>query len=260
MRKRLFAALSAAALMCAGTSWAQEDAGEGRKWIPVETFACTFNDGKSMADLMAVVDEWNAWMDEQAVDNYFASVVTPQYFGEYKMDVGWLGAWKDGHAMGADTEIWINEGGEMSAKFFEVISCTSHTNFASTMLKPPVSDDDNTDNTFVLEFSNCSVNSSKTYEEVMAALGAWTDYQTENGFANSMYLMAPVYGESNNDYSFKLIEGRDDYIAFGADFELMGNGGHWMKQRELLDGVIDCDSPRVYNATSVREWADDEAE
>ena len=160
--------MSAATFMCVGTVWAQDDAAAGPVWVPVETFACNFNDGKSMADLMAVVQEWNAWMDEQGVDDYFASVVTPQFFGEYKMDVGWLGAWKDGNAMGAGLNMWTSEGDEMNAKFFEVLSCAAHTNFASTLLKPPTYDD--SDNTGVLEISNCSVNSSKTYDEVMAAL------------------------------------------------------------------------------------------
>ena len=255
MRKILFAALSAALLSTAGIATAAEN--EGRRFVPVETFTCNFQDGKSMADLEPVIDAWNKWADDKGFSDYFAAVVTPHYFGEYPFDIGWLGAWKDGNAMGAGEDAWINEGGEVSAMFFDVIDCDSHTNFASTLVKPP-QDPEEGDTTFVLEFSNCSVKDGKTYDEVMAGMDAWAEYQSENGFTNSTYAMFPVFGESNNDYDMKRVQGHDDHTAAGADYERMGNGGHWRKQREILGELVDCDISRVYNAREVRAWEDDE--
>ena len=158
--------------------------------------------------------------------------------------------------MGAGTDMWVNAGGEIGAKFAAVMDCKSHTNFISAMLKPPASEDAEK---YVLDFTNCTISEGQTFESVMAGLSAWAAHQTDSGFQNSTYMMFPVFGESNNDYAFKLVEGHDNHTALGADYELMGNAGHWMKQRELLSGLIDCDIPRVYDARTIRQWADDDA-
>jgi hypothetical protein len=256
MKKIVIAAISAALVLCVGVASAQEDS-DSRRFVPVETWTCNYNDGKSMADLKPVIADWNEWADSQNFTDYFAAVVTPHFYGEYPFDIGWIGAWKDANAMGAGLDAWVNDGSDVSAMFFEVINCDSHSNFASTLIKPPKETDDD-DQAFVMDFSNCSIREGKTFDEVMAGMEAWAKHQTENGFTNSTYAMFPVYGESNNDYAFKLVEGHDDHASSGAGYELMGNGGHWRKQRELLGELVDCDITRVYNALQIRDWADDE--
>ena len=258
MKKTLLTAVSAVLMTCFSVAWSQDQAAEGPRWLPVETFTCHFKDGKTMADLDMVNKEWNKWMDAEGMGNYFAALLTPQYFGEYLFDVGWLGVWKDGNVMGAGTDLWLTKGTAVGAKFDAILDCTSHTNFASTMIKAPVSDDEDGDNKFVLDFTNCSIRDGQNFEAVMAAVNAWAEHQTANGFQNSTYMMFPIFGESGGDYAFKLVEGHDDYTAFGADYERMGNGGHWKKQQELQAAVLDCDIPRVYDARVVREFADDD--
>jgi hypothetical protein len=255
MKKILLAAMSAVLMTCSGIAWTQENAAAGPRWLPVETFTCNFKDGKTMADLIAVNKEWNKWMDAQGADDYFAAMVTPQYFGERLFDVGWLGAWQDGNAMGAGTDLWLTKGGAIGAKYDAILDCASHTNFVSTMIKPPASEDEEGDDTFVLGFTNCSINEGQEFDAVMTAIQAWAEHQSANGFQNSTYMMFPVYGESNGDYAFKIVEGHDDYTALGADYERMGNGGHWMKQEELFSGLLKCDISRVYDARVVRDFA-----
>lgn len=258
MKKILLAAVSAALCMYSAGAWSQDAAADGPRWIPVDTYTCDFRSGKTMAELDAVIEEWNKWMDAQGVGDYFAAVVTPQYYGERLFEVGWLGAWKDGNAMGAGTDSYLTKGAAIGMKFDAVVDCSSHTNFVSTMIKPPVSDDEEGDNKFVLDFTNCSIRDGQDFEAVMGGLQAWAEHQSANGFQNSTYMMFPIFGEKNDDYAFKIVEGHDDYTAFGADYERMSNGGHWMKQEELLAGLVKCDSPRVYDARTVREFADDE--
>lgn len=220
--------------------------------VPVETWTCDFNDGRDMNDLNAVIGEWNEWLDEEEVNDYFAAVVTPHYFGEVMFDIAWLGAWRHGNAMGTGTDLWVTEGGELAAKFNEVLTCKSHTNFASMNIKPP-GDDEDDDTTFVLSFTNCSAEDGKTFDDIMAGLNAWAAHTTESGFQNSMWIMFPIYGESNTDYDFKVVEGYDDHSAFGNDYELMGNGGHWVKSGEIFDDLLECDVARVYDAKTVRD-------
>lgn len=225
--------------------------------VPVETYTCDFNDGKAMPDLMRVIDEFNDWADDQDITGYYAAVVTPQFFGELAFDVAWLGAARDGNAMGKVQDAWVNEGDRVADMFNEVISCGSHTQFASMAIRPPGDDEEN-DKTFVLTFSNCSAKEGKSFADVIDGMNTWAAYQAENGFGNATWMMFPVYGESDDDYDFKVVEGYDDYAVFGSDFELMGNGGHWQKSGEIFDGLLDCDIARVYDARTVRQMEDED--
>ena len=36
----------------------------------MEAYLCTLNDGKSMSDLMEVVEDWNDWSDEKGIMSY----------------------------------------------------------------------------------------------------------------------------------------------------------------------------------------------
>lgn len=250
-----------ATLLCLGTgsafAEAHEEQAELPKMVPVETYTCDFRSGQTMEDLNEVIADWNDWMDDQDADYYYAAIVTPNYFGEAKMDVGWLGAWKDGNMMGAGTDLWIARSGELGDQFNEVCDWKSHTNFVSMNIKPP-GDDEEDDKTFVLSFSNCSAKEGKKFEDVMAGMNAWAEYSTEHGFQNSMWMMFPIYGESDNDYDFKALDGYDNHAALGADYELMGNGGHWAKSSEIFDDLLDCDIARIYDARTIRDWAEED--
>ena len=159
---------------------------------------------KHVTDLRAVVEEWNAWMDDTGQTQYSAIVMTPNYYGELAFDVAWLGIWPDGNAMGAGTDHWLTNGREMSAKFSEVINCGAHTNFATVRMRTPPENDDDDDTTFVLSFSDCSVKDGKTFEDYAAAQKEWNAYADEHGIVGGTWAMFPVWGESADaDYDFK---------------------------------------------------------
>ena len=61
-----------------GSTLAQDD---GMLFIPVELFACTYNDRKDSGDLDDVVDKWNAHLDKNGTDSYAAWTLTPDYYG-----------------------------------------------------------------------------------------------------------------------------------------------------------------------------------
>ena len=251
----------ASALQCMGSGGVFADSHEAApelpNIVPVETWTCNFQDGKTMADLDKAAAAWNEWMDDEDIGSYFAAIVTPNYFGEVMFDVAWLGAWKDGNAMGTGTDLWVNEGGDVGAQFNEVCNWESHTGYASMNIRRPGADEED-DKTFVLSFSNCSIKDGKSFDDVMVGMNAWKEHQDANGFQASTWMMFPIYGESNSEYSFKLLEGHDNHAAFGADFELMGNGGHWVKSNEIFEDLLDCDIARVYDARTVRDWAEED--
>jgi hypothetical protein len=258
MKKILTAATSALMFLFVGSgAIAQDEETEYPSATPVEAFACSYRDGKGPDDLKAVVAEWNDWMDEQGATDYFAAVITPMFYGEWSFDLGWLGAWSDGNAMGAGLQNWITNGSEMGGKFYDVMECNSHTMFATMQVKEPTENDDEDDNKFVLAFSNCSINEGRTFEEYMAAQKEWNAYAGEHGFDNGGWVMWPIWGENvEADYDFKFLSSAPDYNTLGANYQLMADG-HWQKSQEIFEGLLDCDSARIYSATVVREMVDD---
>ena len=257
MRKTLAIAVSALLFLFVGlgTAIAQEE----DKVIarPVETWTCDYQEGKGPADLDAVNAEWNDWMDDSGQTEYFAAILTPQFFGERLFDVGWLGAWPDGHAMGAGMDLWMTDGGEIGAKYFAVLDCNSHSSFVSLNVRKPPQNDDDSDDSFVLNFSNCSIEDGKTFDEFMAAQKAWNAYADENGFVSGAWIWFPIAGETNNDYDFKYIVSTSDHTTSGANWQLFSDG-HWRKSEELFDDVLDCDISRVYDGTVVRSMESDD--
>ena len=225
--------------------------------IPVEIFACNFEDGKGPDDLMAVTAKWNEWMDEEEATDYFAALLYPNFSTNLEFDVGWIGGWKDGNAMGAGTDMWMSEGGELGAEFDEVLDCPSHTLFATVQMRDPGDNDDEDDN-FVLAFSNCSINEGKTFDDVQAAQEAWNAHADEYGFVGGAWVMWPIWGEAADaDYGFKFVGSAPSYTGLGNNFQMMA-AGHWRKNDEIWDGLLDCDHTRVYTGISVREMAEDE--
>ncbi len=235
-------------------SVAQDD--DGVHVVPVDTYACTYNEGFGRDDLMEVVGEWNAWMDEKGADGYFAVVVSPQYFGELKMDFGWLGSWETGEKMGAGTDLFIGDGAEVGMKFAKVSSCHTHTNYAATEIKSPAGEmaPDN----FVMSFSNCSIEDGKTWDDVFTAADQWAAYQTEQGYSNGTWFMFPGWGEPQDDYDFKVVNTYENHTEMGKAWDLYASGGGWQTYGELMRGVVDCDSSRVYDTEVVRRAIDDE--
>jgi len=241
-----------------GIAFAQEDENsDDLDATPVETWTCNYNEGKGPADLKAVNDEWNDWMDDEGQTNYFAAILTPTYFGEWAFDVGWLGAWTDGNAMGSGSDLWATKGGEVAGKYNDVLDCTSHTGYVSLNLRQPPENDDKSDKSFVLHFSNCSFKEGATFESLMAAQGEWNAYADENGIVGGAWMMFPIWGESDNDYDFKYVNSEGDYTTMGANWQKFSDG-HWRKSNELFDDLIDCDIGRVYGATAIRSIEDND--
>ncbi|MBT8103793.1 MAG: hypothetical protein KJO95_12540 [Gammaproteobacteria bacterium] len=212
---------------------------------PVETYTCNYNEGKGPADLDKVIDGWSAYMDEQGADNYFAMTLTPHYFGAKTFDVGWLGSAMSAEELGAGADAWMKDGAKQAAAFASVITCDSHSNFATMQIKE--SPGETAPDNIVLTFSNCSAVEGNSMEEVFAAMDAWTAYSTENGYRNGTWVMFPAYGVDDADFDFKLVNGYDNHTDMGKDYDHYANGGGYQKHAELLGGVLSCDITRVYD-------------
>ena len=238
------------------SSWAQEDSEEPVIY-PVETYTCKYNDGQDPSDLEKVIDAWNEYMDELGVNNYFAMTVTPQYFGGETFDVGWLAASPTAEELGAGMDSWMTDGREQAAAFARVLTCDSHSNFATMQIKEPP-ERESPDDTPVLSFANCSAVEGKSMDDVFTAMDAWTAYTIENGYRNGEWVMFPAYGVDDVDFDFKLVNGYDNHADMGKDYDQYANGGGYQKHAELLGAVMRCDVSRVYDGIVRRRVSSEE--
>jgi len=236
-----------------GSAFAQDDEPAlalASKIVPVEIYACTYNDGQGPADLDRVVAGWTAYMDENDFDNYAAWTLEKFFTGpDQGFDFLWLGVWSDGNAMGADLDKWLSTGGEHIASYARVANCGTHVSAASINYKLPES---GTLGNGVLTFSNCTIEDGQSYAAVADATSAWADVLTNSGSNSAIYHWFPVYGAGPAALDFQLVTSYENFTELGADLERRTNGELFRQRNALLSDLLECDVARVYNATSRR--------
>ena len=250
MRKILLMIMTTSLVTFVGTgsTMAQDD---GMLVIPVELYACSYNDRKDSGDLDDVVDKWNAYMDKNGTDSYAAWTLTPDYYGpNQEFDMIWMGAAKNAIAMGEGHDAWLAGNDGIAAEFTEVLSCAAHSNFASINHK--ALPDNDASSTAVLTFSDCSYNEGATFDAVGAAMAKWSQYLTDAGSTTGIFHWYPVYGGGGEEFDFKWLQGYANHAELGADYERYGNGRGFETRRTLLSHLVSCDSARVYNARNRR--------
>ncbi|MEO0996630.1 MAG: hypothetical protein AAFX58_03835 [Pseudomonadota bacterium] len=251
---RLLAIGAAAALATgAGTALADNHEQHGPTVRPVEIYTCNYNDGRDREDLDRVVERWNRYMDENDDTGYVAFALTPNFVSAFDFDIGWMGFAPDTKAFGQSLQNWRASGGELAQAFAEVLTCGAHANFASmNIIEPP----EEVPEQPVITFTDCTVNDDSSFEAAMEGVHAWAEFVQSAGVGAPFWLWFPAYGEASDaTYHFKWVTAFSDYNQWADDWELYGNGSGWQKAEELFDGVMHCDSGRVYNLELLRRPA-----
>lgn len=247
-----FACLAfSAALFCATGVNAQEDQ---QDVAIIEIFACNYNAGNDMDDLLAVTSRWNAWADRNSLTDYTAIILTPYLYSEQiDFDVAWLGVYPSGEAMGAGEGVWFASGQDLQADFDEVVSCAAHTQFAGLAQNTPAEPASATGG--LLGLQNCTFHEGHIFPEAQAAIGQWSSYLEENGSDLFMGVLFPLAGESSEaSYAFKAATGFDSTQAYGHFLDVYVGGG-FQRADEIFDRIIECDNPRLYVTNRVRTAA-----
>ncbi len=232
-----------------------QDDDDGDNAVPVEIYACSYNEGMGPADLDAVIDEWNAWADERGMNDYSAWTLTPFYAGpEQEFDVLWMGVTETGQAMGAAQDDWLANGGELQAKFDSVSPCNAHGMFAAVQFKEPPERED--PSSVVIAFTDCTIADGKSFgNDVAPALAAWSEFRSGHGSTAGIWAFFPVYGGGGEEFDFKYVASHANHAEQGADFDNYDPA----KAREILPmGMLDCDSSRSYIARNRRMAASDD--
>ena len=216
---------------------------------PVELFTCSYKGNNDRNDLDRVIAKYNKWADKHD-QTYTAWVLTPNFVNaNVTMDLGWIGAWEDGNAMGAGLDTWHENG--LQSEFDKVISCDTHIAAASLNIKAPSAPSGDG----VVSFSNCSVGEDATPESLVGAHTAISEYMGGKGSSAGVWLFFPNWGSGKMDFDYYRVISHENYTEAGKSNEIYNNGGGWMKAMELFDGITECDGGRVYSADLVRSAA-----
>ena len=255
MNKKVVSSFAVVPLLLVGwgAAIAQDEEEKPPYVVPVDTFTCTYNDGKGPKDLDKVVAAWNAHLDEEGVDDYAAMTVTPNYYGQDTFQVGWLGWWTSQEAMGAGIDSYrAGAAGKFDPMFAEVISCDTHSHYASVQVKSPP-EGEMPDN-LVLMFSNCTRNDEVEWDDLWDRIGKGVEYMESHGYNHAAFMMWPVFGgEGEPEWDFKWVNVHENYTEFGKAYQHNANGGGRQAMNEIMDNGLDCDPARVYDAKVVRK-------
>ena len=251
MKKKLYLLAVSTLTALLGTSAVFGQGSPPWKIVPVEIYACQFNERQDADDLDDWIARWNRWADSNNVDYYAAWTLTPYYFtAEQEFDFLWLGASTDGNTMGAGTDLWLSTGGELNSDLQDIVTCAAHVGLASAAYRIP--EGLNNAQPSVITMSDCTMHDGVSGVAVDAATRDWADVIDEAGSRVAIYHWYPVFGGGDADFDLKWVEAYQNYSDLGADYERMGNGGLYQQYQALTEHLIDCDDARIYNAQNRR--------
>ena len=254
MRKALITltALLAGLTIESGTAMADGHE-DGFKVVPVDMYACTYNDNKGPEDLDGYSAKFNAWADAKGLDEVSVWTLTPYYYGpgdNAGFDFIWMIAGKTAVALGKTHTTWVTDDDGLAELAGEIADCQGHSNFASINYKP--TPDGKTPENVLITFSDCNYREDATFEDLGTAMGGWSEHLTENGSEAGIFHWYPAYGGGGEKYDFKWLEVHAGFEAMGSDYEHFGNGRGYKKYNELVRPLVSCDAARVYQAKSRR--------
>ena len=213
---------------------------------PVELFACTFKEGKGMEDMAKLNEKFKKWSKKQD-DGYSAWTITPQFrTNDGQFDVGWIGSWQAGSAMGKGLDTWMKGNDGLGAAYAELIDC-SHSLVSSVAINAPAGPP----NDGVVWFSSCSMNEGVNSRQAFEAHKKFSAGMRQLGGKGQSWLMYPALGFKDLDFDYYSVVSFNNYAELGEAWHLWTNGGGYEKHGPGLMSVVTCDSPRVYDARLV---------
>jgi hypothetical protein len=210
---------------------------------PVHMLYCDLVDGKDMDDVMEVAGEFAEYVEGGP---YSAWILTPQFRAtEATWQVGWLGSWPNGASMGEGMDGWLTNGGEMASEIAEVMDCKYQALASSMTIHAPDGPPDNG----VVSFSSCTLEDEATMADGVAAMGTYDAAMLEMADNGAMsWAFIPTLGMGEVDFDFYHVKAWHKYADFGKGYDAYFNGGGWQAAADASEGVVSCDTPRVYDA------------
>ena len=212
----------------------------------MEFFACNFNDGKDMSDLMKVTEEWREFAEENFSETYQAGVMTPYLANgsDHPMDFIWVGFSMDQAALGTVADEWLAKGQKLQAKFDAVSTCDDHSFWRSLERRPF----DGMGKPAFMQVRSCTAKENVVWNQLYRAQTETMKWFDENEIAGGNYVWIPRVGDAReNDVTYYDVWVTASLAERGAAVEKMGKLD-WNEFRGIWgDGsLVECDNPRVW--------------
>lgn len=251
MKKNFVSMFTTVLVFAAGSGIAIAQDDGPPNFVPVEMQVCNYEDGMDGDDLEDALDEMVDWMEENDGDPYAAWILRKYYAGpDREFDYIYLGAWPNGSTMGRDSAHYIDTASDAIEAFGEVADCNGSFLYGSLEVKAPPESDGQTDG-FILTFSDCKVSGNRSTGNAIAAVREYSAYRDANGSPGGTYLLFPAYGGGAGDFDFKLVNSYPSIQAFGDNFQWIVENAAYTTSEQMMGGVMDCDTARVYIGDTV---------
>ena len=179
--------LAIIATLLASTSYA-DDHMPAPTMGAIETFACSFADGKGMNDFMKVAAKWDEFADDAFSAPYQGFVLTPYYSADMEHDLYW---WLPSFtAQGKTAQEWMEKGAALQAEFDAAAPCDAHSQFGyfPIFLGTPAPD------AGVVDFAGCSVKDGVSQQAIAAADAKMNAFIAELGINVTIGRWFPMHG------------------------------------------------------------------
>ena len=102
--------------------------------------------------------------------------------------------------------------------------------------------------------SNCSLKEGTTPVELAMADSKWNEYLDSIDSEGGIYRWFPGPGaEVDAEYTFKNVLTNSSMTEWGKSSEIYVNGGGIPVQMQIYGDMLDCDAPRMYQTSNMRD-------
>lgn len=227
-----------ALLVVAGMSAHAEETG-----TVIDTFACTFKEGRGVQDLRAAVDFWTEQvdaLDSRALDSYFAAILTP-YRATTGRDFFWVGASPNLNSLAAGGYDYLTsaQGQAADARFDSIADCESSVYLAEQIFDalPEEGDDDVN---VLAEVYGCTFNEGTTLADANKAEKNWTSVAAAHGAKVDVHRWVPLYANTPVDAWYLILS--DGLREFGDYRTKWITSKDGQDADERFNRIMNCES------------------
>lgn len=211
-------------------------------------WVCSYRDGKDQGDMDNAFEEF---VEATADDAYAGYRLVPSYVtGEQAFDFIYLGVWESGSMMGRDLADYAAKGDDADEAWDEVADCPASLMYGSIRIQQNDDADAGTGD-FMLSISDCKVGHGVSNGQALGALRRFNDYRVANGSSVGTIAWFPIYGGGGVEFDFKLAQVYSGPQHFGDSFQWNVDNQAYLVREDMLDGVVSCDVPRLYNGDTI---------
>ena len=226
-----------------------DDHMENPTFFPLEGFACNFNSGKDMDDLLKTTGKWNDYVDSSDLQ-YSAWIFTPYFYSEdMPADTIWIGISPTWEEMMKGAEMMgTPEGQKIQAEFDRISDCYDHTNWGLEIVRPSASLGDG-----MVTMQWCTLHEGTTNDQILAAdkkLNAFMDQGSSTGGISRWWPGSGI--PSRFDADLLWVQSAESMTAWGRSADQAVNGGGNQVAQELYGELMTCTNREVFLADAVR--------